>query len=311
MEGIIIKEGINPDFIIELTQEDGRDLKSIKKPELYKKEFRDKYNRLDKNDLSWNFLNKKNVILSIFYNKEKVNSSDLQVIENDVIKCEAGSSIGKQILYNTNLAITKGGVYIKFKYMNKIYLVCSVHLPIDTKSEDMGNDNRIKCLEKIMTKLSEISSDVDFLILGGDLNFRNIAPEVCDTQSKCTNDQFNIYVMNKNNKDKFKIANLEIIEQPNNANKLENKLVNTCKFKSEKDSGMGPIEYSDCRLSKNQSNKKCFDEKRKPSTCDRILFGHSSTINVSQPIYESVVISSELDHNAVITLYELTSKSPQ
>jgi hypothetical protein len=257
--------------------------------------------RLDKNDLSWNFLNKKNVILSIFYNKEKVNFSDLQVIENDVIKCEAGSSIGKQILYNTNLAITKGGVYIKFKYKNKIYLVCSVHLPIDPKSEDMGNDNRIKCLEKIMTKLSEISSDVDFLILGGDLNFRNIAPEVCDAQSKCTNDQFNIYVMN--NKDKFKIANLEIIEQPNNS---VNKLVNTCKFKSEKDSKMDKKEYDDCRLSKNQFNKNCFDEKRKPSTCDRILFGYNSTINVSQPIYESVVISSELDHNAVITMYELS-----
>ena len=172
---------------------------------------------------------------------------------------------------------SKGAVWTKLTKNGVSFLFVNAHLPMSAKSPGRGIDYRIKAFKTILTKLSPHVTENTYLFVTGDLNFRII------TGKHQLNDLLAA--------DTLPIPLTDI--SPPSGQKY------TCKFK--------PIEATDCRKQiirpgEAPIDPSCFDPKREPSRCDRILIGDK---NLEMMKYETITIGSQFDHNGIYAVFRL------
>ena len=182
--------------------------------------------------------------------------------------------------------VTKGATWIKVKNIdtNDSYLFVNMHLPIDTgkwamgeKNRTLGNMYRIESFKRIVSKIHEIyGNDPNLkIIIGGDLNFRNI-----DDQ-----DQLTALLKDKNFTNNI----------PYTFSELSKNKGATCKY------------LTTCSF--NRTNREaCLDIKRAPSRCDRFLTNAWRKINKFNMVFKNFVLDPIYDHNAVYLSFEETKE---
>jgi hypothetical protein len=179
--------------------------------------------------------------------------------------------------------VTKGATWIKVKNIdtNDSYLFVNMHLPIDTgkwamgeKNRTLGNMYRIESFKRIVSKIHEIyGNDPNLkIIIGGDLNFRNI-----DGQDQLTALLKEIHFNS---------------EVPYKFSELSKNKGATCKY------------LTTCSFNRT-NNKDCLDIKRAPSRCDRFLTNAWRKINKFNMVFKNFVLDPIYDHNAVYLSFEI------
>jgi hypothetical protein len=179
--------------------------------------------------------------------------------------------------------VTKGATWIKVTNTdtNESYLFVNMHLPIDTgkwaigeKNRTLGNMYRIESFKRIVSRIHEIyGMDPNLkIIMGGDLNFRNI-----DGQDQLT---ALLDEMHFNSTMPYKFSELS-----------KNKGA-TCKY------------LTTCSFNRT-NHEACLDEKRAPSRCDRFLTNAWRNINNSTLVFKNFVLDPIYDHNAIHLSFEI------
>jgi hypothetical protein len=197
----------NFDILVEFTQEDNR--KFINYPfYLLAYNINDSNNyKLIKDESLLERPSEMNIGISLYSNEKY----KVKILTSGKIPLPASESGIKKFGYNIGY-YTKGSVYIKVKINNKILLFCSLHLPTDSY-------DGIKNLKYLLEKLKEISSDCNYIFLGGDFNFKiekngkdifdkilkNVLYDYKEPSSIDSNNfytyKFNLYEDNEYNKD--------------------------------------------------------------------------------------------------------------
>jgi hypothetical protein len=157
------------------------------------------------------------------------------------------------------------------------FLFVNTHLPMSAKSPGRGIDYRIKAFKTILTKLSPHVTENTYLFVTGDLNFRIIADK----------NQLNDLLA----ADTLPIPLTDI--SPPSGQKY------TCKFNT---TGTTDCRHQIIRPGKAPTDPSCFDPKREPSRCDRVLIGDK---NLEMMKYETFTIGSDFDHNGIYTVFRL------
>jgi hypothetical protein len=186
------------------------------------------------------------------------------------------------IIPGSGLGLTKGAVWCKLIYTDCNIVFVSMHLPIDTKAEDLGNEYRKQSLQYILNELKNknIIDSNSYAFFGGDLNFRMIPT------------------------DQMGPAIQEIVKNPSFANLSEISNITgnkTCRLVKE-----GPCSDNVYRA----RDTNCFTDDRAPSYCDRFLAlppesGDRSFF--SHSFFSSHLIKTS-DHNAVSIGVDLIKK---
>ena len=179
---------------------------------------------------------------------------------------------------------SKGAVFADITYDGKKIRIVNAHLPMDATKSDLGLEYRTKKFLEISQKAE--NTDADYTFLTGDLNFRTVHKN-----------QLNDLLMS------HVIQNVA----------PKDKKFYTCKFKTHSFWNRFKTKRNTtaCRAQKvnniqigirNATNESCFNMKRTPSRCDRIL-------TIGKPIvpkvYENLVLSKKYDHNGIMAIFKL------
>ena len=286
----------NPDLYVEFTQEDDRPINTTLLIDIDNND----YKKIGTYSLN-HHKTAQNIITNVYARK------NIEVSVNTHGAIPIKYKKGKQLVHTLQTALsylpgqklgfTKGGVYVKLTVDNKKIFLLNLHLPVDTKKENMGYDYRKEQLIKIINKISDHIDEDTMLFVSGDLNFR----------------------MNRNGVNqltellKGKDLMLKELNIP-----AGDKKTFTCKFKN--NSSTNYNYNSKCRLteinnegsnnfkniSKNVQDT-CGDPKRIPSRCDRFLIHSPYVINVSK--YKSMVLLDSSDHNAIYTSFKVGDRT--
>ena len=277
-----------PDIYVEFTQEDYRPLNTLSLVNIpnYKQLGVYALNRHKKSQ---------NIITNVYVK----NDSKISVITSGVIPIKSKEKGFKSILIHgaqkigalipgQSIGYSKGGVYVKLRIENKELLLLNLHLPVNTKKENMGYAYRRSQLINILNQIIPYMSDPDtILLVGGDLNFRMNR----DGVNQLTN------LLKSND------IMLKELEMP-----TKNSKTFTCKFRENSSKNCRltkiPDEGSEDfkKLSEN-TQQRCGDSKRIPSRCDRFLVYSPYKIDVST--YKSLVLLDSSDHNAIYTSFKI------
>jgi hypothetical protein len=274
----------NPDVYVEFTQEDYRPLNTLSL-----------INIPNYKQLGVYALNRHKTSQNIITNVYVKNDSKISVITSGIIPIKSKEKGFKSMLIHgaqqigalipgQSIGYSKGGVYVKLRIENKELLLLNLHLPVNTKKENMGYGYRRAQLINILNQVIPYMRDPDtILLVGGDLNFRMNR----DGINQLTN------LLRSND------VMLKELEIP-----TKNSKTFTCKFRenSSKNCRLTKISNEGSegfkRLSQNTQDR-CGNAKRIPSRCDRFLVYSPYEIDVVT--YKSLVILDSSDHNAIYT----------
>jgi endonuclease/exonuclease/phosphatase family metal-dependent hydrolase len=172
----------------------------------------------------------------------------------------------KSQLINTKPSIAKN-ITIKTSSSKKNLLFIGCHLPVQTKTPDLGYEERITSVQKIKEKIIKPVEPLDLIIWAGDLNFRISDLTLTDQLSQVLDNKLCL----------LGYQEPPITFQP------------TCKY----------IEFkpdNDISLSSfitRRHNCHGYNTKRRPSYCDRIIYYHTNTIKLIVDKYQHI---SPLDY---------------
>jgi hypothetical protein len=300
-----------PDIIVEMTQEDSR---HVLKPIINSESI--KYTSYN---ISLNTLGgiDKNVIMQV-YVRDIPELRQLQVKKGKIsLMQKKHNSTVKYIFSNigNSFYATKGAVYIHLSIPGfKPILFVNMHLPIDTKKEDFGNEHRVNSLNKIIENLkSKFKLESNIYFLGGDMNFRIVEKKniVSGQESKKYEDQLTEYLKTNN----YNLRELNMSLNPP---------IFTCKFDTQDENcRTTPIpqpfyenlnkpnqNISNNGISEvNKIQQTCGNPHRPPSRCDRFLISGSegyATIDKYEGIFIKELPS---DHNAIYSLITLNRET--
>lgn len=308
-----------PDVIVEMTQEDSR---HVLKPIINTESI--KYTTYN---ISLNSLGgfDKNVIMQV-YVRDIPEFKQLQFKKGTIpLMQKKHNSTRKYILSKLGNAFyaTKGAVYIHLSIPGfKPILFVNMHLPIDTKKEDFGNDHRVNSLNQIIENLkSKFKLESNIYFLGGDMNFRIVekknivsSPESFKTvelYNKKYEDQLTEYLKTNN----YNLRELNISANPP---------IFTCKFDTQDENcRTTPIpqpfyenlnnqneNIGDNGISEvNKIQQTCGNPDRPPSRCDRFLMSGSEGDAIIDK-YEGIFIKGlPSDHNAIYSLITINRET--
>jgi len=271
----------DPDIHVEFTQEDKRPL-DVMEPLIPIQSSSGTYIMIGTKSLNKKAV-KGNVITKVYVRSDNRNlfvhgRGQLDIkMEKGIIRGPLANIIG------AFKPVTKGATWIKVTNTdtNESYLFVNMHLPIDTgkwamgeKNRTLGNMYRIESFKRIVSKIHEIyGMDPNLkIIMGGDLNFRNIEGQ----------DQLTALLdeMHFNSTMPYKFSELS-----------KNKGA-TCKY------------LTTCSFNRT-NHEACLDEKRAPSRCDRFLTNAWRNINKSTLVFKNFVLDPIYDHNAIHLSFEI------
>ena len=274
---------IDPDIHVEFTQEDKRPLDVMEPLIPIQTSSGTSYIMIGTESLNKKAV-KGNVITKVYVRSDNRNlfvhgRGQLDIkMEKGIIKGPLANIIG------AFKPVTKGATWIKVTNTdtNESYLFVNMHLPIDTgkwaigeKNRTLGNMYRIESFKRIVSRIHEIyGMDPNLkIIMGGDLNFRNI-----DDQ-----DQLTALLKDKNFTNNI----------PYTLSELSKDKGATCKY------------LTTCSF--NRTGKQdCLDTKRAPSRCDRFL---TNARNIKDNmVFKNFVLDPIYDHNAVYLSFEETKE---
>ena len=203
------------------------------------------------------------------------------LIEKGVIPISAKAGVVGVIgnIYQGVAGYSKGAAWTKLNIdYHTSFLFVNVHLPMDKHAPGLGVDYRTSAFKTLLTNLLPHVTENTYLFITGDLNFR------MDEAGK--NQLNDLLAM-----DTLPIS-LTDISPPSEKQY-------TCKF--------NPTSTTECRMQKiipgnTPRDPSCFDEKRIPSRCDRVLVGDK---NLELLKYETFVIGSKFDHNGIYSVFRL------
>jgi hypothetical protein len=311
-----------PDIIVEMTQEDSR---HILKPIINTESI--KYTTYN---ISLNSLGgfDKNVIMQVYLR----DIPDLKLVQfkkgTIPLMQKNPTSTKKYIISTISRAVyaTKGAVYLQVSVPGfKPIVFVNMHLPIDTKKEDYGNEHRINSLNKIMENLKlKFKPESNVYFLGGDMNFRIVekkniltSPEsfkTTDIYNKKYEDQLTEYLTTN----KYNLRELNMSVDPP---------IFTCKFDTQDENcrttpipqsfyeKLNGSKESDEYITNNgisEVNKiqhTCGNPDRQPSRCDRFLISGSEDDAIINK-YEGIFVEGlPSDHNAIYSLITINRET--
>jgi endonuclease/exonuclease/phosphatase family metal-dependent hydrolase len=184
------------------------------------------------------------------------------------------------------------GLSLEFRGFQLIFI--SAHLPIDTKTNDLGYDKRLDAMYEtfidVYDKLVDTKANQRVAIIAGDLNFRDNTP--ISPNGTPVKDQL-IYAMESHPREFRAFKEVDLAKFPP-----------TCKLRS----CTGPS----CPACRNASSDKfdpsCYqyqvagkgigkrDGNREPSHCDRILF-HGDNVTLRTTSYKSWGKADSISHS--------------
>jgi hypothetical protein len=275
----------NPNLYVEFTQEDARPTNTISLVDV------PSYKQLGTYTLN-SHRTAQNIITNIYV---KEDFSDIEIInygkipikfkENAKLLHGIQGTLSK--IPGQSVGYSKGGVFVKLRIEDKYILLLNLHLPVNTKRENMGYNYRKQSLLNIINQVSKYIDNDTMLLIGGDLNFRMNRSGVNQLTT----------LLNSTN---MRLEELIIPE-------IDKKTF-TCKFNSDsdRDCRLSPInrenENSFEKLSYNVQNR-CGNSKRIPSRCDRFLIKSPYLLDVNR--YTSLVLIDSSDHNAIFTSFNI------
>lgn len=291
-----------PDYYVEFTQEDSRDLNA---PALVGDTNTFGLPLLAQKSMNFH-ASPQNIITKIYSSRNSDPASikegklrDYPTIRDGTIPLAIRDTMKHKVLLAAQRSsgfVTKGAVWIHIQYRTYSLLFVNIHLPVLTstdketgklKDPTLGYDYRKESLVSILEELAPLVKKTTFTLIGGDLNFR----------------------IDPGNKDQLDRALLDIslvkeVPFPNNSSKTY-----TCKFKTIHESA-NVAHLESCRLRtinsvKNKGRQECHDEHRLPSRCDRFLYSGTEPHVEKQ---ESIVYLPESDHNALYTSLVLNDR---
>lgn len=285
-----------PDIFVEMTQEDSRITTKVGLGSIIEHKNLN-YNKIT---IALNSIGgvDKNVIMQLYYNPELIsNVTNTKLVDKDIetgtIELERKEGKGTNLLY-----ATKGAVYIYIRFKGyKPLLFINMHLPIDTKDIiTFGYDHRKNSFLKVMNDLmNKYTHEPPMIIIGGDLNFR-----IVDGKDQLTE----FLRMSKN----LQLSELEFPD-PNGK-------IFTCKFTNDDedcreqpepesiDVPSDNVDPDTIEKIKENVQKKCGDEDRFPSRCDRFLTNDPTNIKVKVHKGDYIPYLPS-DHNAIYALLEI------
>ena len=202
----------------------------------------------------------------------------------------------------TGLGVSKGAVWIKISLPVPMLFVC-MHLPMKSKSADLGLNIRTKALYRILKEISPFVDPATSVFIGGDLNFRM----TYDGKNQLSNEL-------------TKLPFLREIPFVNEADKIF-----TCKFKSLEEKTAGVLGFGET-VSTNQKctlkrmtpvprsanpnavhalQNECGNAHRIPSRCDRFLYSVSPGKNIAVSYQKGGPLVPNSDHNAMWACFDL------
>jgi endonuclease/exonuclease/phosphatase family metal-dependent hydrolase len=223
-------------------------------------------------DVALNPSSSKNLKMAV-YTKDTDYNVQKGIIPIDAMPGIAGS------LGSTFIGYTKGAVWVKLTKNGKSFLFVNVHAPMNSGNKGLsGLEYRTKSFKSILTKIAPYVDANTYLFVIGDLNYR------MDIVGK---DQLD---------DLLATGTLPVsltdISPPSGQQY-------TCKFNP---SGSIPCRHQIIRPGTAPSDLSCFDPKRSPSRCDRILVGDT---NLEMIKYETFTMGKHFDHNGIYAVFNL------
>jgi len=314
----IIKE--KPDIYIEMTQEDPRPPNS---PPLLKSELLKNYTRVAYHSVNKDLTRKKNIIIKMYvkgistsaatnFSKTKQNplssrppNNTQKIILKNVNTYEKNVSpntlytkkgVGQYVTQVLGVGYSKGMVCIIANISGRKCIFVNMHLPVQSRYNDMGYDYRKEKLFELLNMLkSKYGIDpTTFLFIGGDLNFR---------MNFTGYDQLTTLLTHPN----LPIRLDELCFPKSSGKRI------TCKFEVTKI--INPIRRGLCRTRKMPINepitqflegvqRNCGVSDRVPSRCDRFLVYPSKVIKTVL-IHEAKDLLKASDHNGLLACFDL------
>lgn len=290
----------DPDIYIEMTQEDPRNPSA---PALLKAEILSNYIQVANYSVNQAETKPNNIVIKM-YSKlplENINKYQKAVSPNTLFTLKG---VGQYLMPFSNKGYSKGMVCLKATLGGKPCIFVNMHLPVQSRYNNMGLQYRKDIFYELLTDLKDQVSEDTFIFIGGDLNFRmNI--EGCD---QLTNILSNI----SSSRSSSSSSRLEELCFP----KASGKRI-TCKFEVKKT--VNPIRRHLCRTrTTNGTNnirkflqntqRSCGVNNRIPSRCDRFLVSSMKMIKrVILHEAKDLIPQSILDHNALIACFDLKS----
>lgn len=172
------------------------------------------------------------------------------------------------------------------------------HLPVKPKSDNLGLEIRNKAFNQTVDDIIDkliVSGDNYNVIWGGDFNYRMLPvhDQLSEQISLMLIGDYHSFKEGKNNCGNY-------LTDPLNYLKCIN-FNPTCKFDLKSETN--ERNYITCRKCKSKKScpKDCYNDKRKPSFCDRILYEGKELVN---NLYDSFYYEFS-DHNGVVAHFTL------
>lgn len=202
----------------------------------------------------------------------------------------------------TGLGASKGAVWIKITLPVPILFVC-MHLPMKSKSADLGLDIRTKALHRILREISPLVDATTSVFIGGDLNFRMTYDGRNQLTDVLTTIPFLKEIPFVNEADKIFTCKFKSLEQKTSGllgfgQKIS--INQTCKQKR-----MTPVPTSANPNAVHILQNECGDSHRIPSRCDRFLYNTSPGKDIEVSYQKGGPLVPGSDHNAMWTCFEL------
>jgi len=282
----------------------------------------------------------RNISIKLFFNSSKIQemidiNGDISTgkINLNSFESTTFTALAKNVVSKTIQLFTKGAVYIRLKNKNFDLLFVNLHLPIltdDTNKigNEFGLQYRTKCLLYVLNQLKDqnVYTDNTIIFVGGDLNFRitSLINDIDTDQLKQIFDKmptaltnFEDQLFTKINEDNTNKRTCKFESFKKYKKKLEEQSLKEQDLKEqdlkEQDLKEQDLKsYIKCRNGNPKTDKTCFNNKRIPSFCDRILtrnpINNSSNYIIAESTQEIIPLLLSSDHNAVINQFTLNPK---
>ena len=200
------------------------------------------------------------------------------------------------------LGVSKGAVWVKLNLPKPILFIC-MHLPMKSKSPNLGLDIRTRALHRIITEVAPLIDDNTSVFIGGDLNFRMSY----DGKNQLTNELTRIPFLKE----------LPFV--------TEGDKIFTCKFKSLVKESSGFFGFGKTKTINNTCRQKrltptptvgnpaivqalqqqCGVLDRIPSRCDRFLYRLATGKTIQVAYQKGGPLVPNSDHNALWACFDL------